>query len=202
MLDAFGEPVFENGRYLVEENSAFGGWGKDEIADAGVYIVQADVAGNEYYAPLSTQFVLRVSNSKYNFWKTQPIIQSWVFGSDKCLPEGEAAYGSVTWTYYKAAWSDALNKWVPTGEALSTDGQNPPEEVGKYILVASVAAAEGYNALIANVFFEVYERATSAVSSDVLVYIDIALAALASIFTTVVIIAVVRRYRRNDSVNE
>jgi hypothetical protein len=202
VLDAFGEPVFENGRYLVEENSAFGGWGKDEIADAGVYIVQADVAGNEYYAPLSTQFVLRVSNSKYNFWKTQPIIQSWVFGSDKCLPEGEAAYGSVTWTYYKAAWSDALNKWVPTGEALSTDGQNPPEEVGKYILVASVAAAEGYNALIANVFFEVYERATSAVSSDVLVYIDIALAALASIFTTVVIIAVVRRYRRNDSVNE
>ena len=38
-------------------------------------------------------------------------------------------------------------------------------------------------------------------SSDVLVYIDIALAALASIFTTVVIIAVVRRYRKNDSVN-
>lgn len=202
VVDDKGEPIFENGKYLVEENSAFGGWSKDEIADAGVYIVQADVDGNEYYAPLSTQFVLRVSNSKYNFWKTQPIIQSWVFGSDKCLPEGEAAYGDVTWTYYKAAWNETLNKWVPTGEPLSTDGQNPPEEVGKYILVASVKAAEGYNGLIANVFFEIYERQTSAVSSDVLVYIDIALATLASIFTVVVIIAVVRRYRKNDSVNE
>lgn len=201
VLDAFGEPIFENGKYLVEEDSAFEGWGKDEIADAGIYIVQADVDGNDYYAPLTTQFVLRVSNSKYNYWKAQPIIQSWIFGSDKCLPEGEAAYGEIIWTYYAAAWSETLNKWIPTGEALSTDGQNPPEEVGKYILVASVAASEGYNALIANVFFEIYERATSSVSSDMLVYIDIALATLASIFTIVVIIAVVRRYRKNDSVN-
>lgn len=202
VLDANGEPVFQNGKYQVVENSVFSGWSKDEIADAGVYIVQADVEGSEYYAPLSTQFVLRVSNSKYNYWKTQPIIQSWVSGSDKCLPEGEAAYGSITWTYYKAAWSEALNKWVPTGEALSTDGQNPPEEAGQYILVASVSAAEGYNALIANVYFEIYERATAAISSDLLVYIDIALATAASIFTIVVISAVVRRYRKNDSVNE
>ncbi|MDE5655408.1 MAG: hypothetical protein K2I46_07405 [Clostridia bacterium] len=202
VLDANGEPIFKNGKYQVVENSAFNGWSKDEIADAGVYIVQAEVEGNDYYAPLSAQFVLRVSNSKYNYWKTQPIIQSWVYGSDKCLPEGESAYGSVTWTYYKATWSDVLNKWIPTGEALSTDGQNPPEEVGQYILVASVDASEGYNALIANVFFEIYERATSEVSSDVLVYIDIALATLASIFTIVVISAVVRRYRKNDSVNE
>lgn len=202
VLDANGEPIFKNGKYQVVENSAFDGWGKDEIADAGVYIVQADVEGNDYYAPLSAQFVLRVSNSKYNYWKTQPTIQSWVFGSDKCLPEGESAYGNVTWTYYKATWSEALNKWIPTGEAISTDGENPPEEVGQYILVASVGASEGYNALIANVFFEIYERATSAMSSDLLVYIDIALATLASIFTIVVISAVVRRYRKNDSVNE
>lgn len=202
VLDASGEPIFKNGKYVVEEDSAFSGWGKDEIADAGVYIVQADVDGNEYFAPLTTQFVLRVSNSKYNYWKTQPIIQSWIFGSEKSLPEGEAAYGKVIWTYYKAAWSEALNKWIPTGEALSTDGQNPPEGVGKYILVASVEAAEGYNALIANVFFEIYERATSAKSSDVLVYIDIALATLASLFTIVVIIAVIRRFRKNDSVIE
>lgn len=202
VLDANGEPIFKNGKYQVVENSAFDGWGKDEIADAGVYIVQADVEGNDYYAPLSAQFVLRVSNSKYNYWKTQPTIQSWVFGSDKCLPEGESAYGNVTWTYYKATWSEALNKWIPTGEAISTDGENPPEEVGQYILVASVGASEGYNALIANVFFEIYERATPAMSSDLLVYIDIALATLASIFTIVVISAVVRRYRKNDSVNE
>ena len=133
-----------------------------------------------------------------NKWVELPQIDNWFYGSPVNLPTATSAYGMVNYTYYKAVYDQALGKYRIDGDAIST-GENPPEKVGKYILVASAEAVDGYGPLYAEVFFEIYDKYNIAgVSDDVLVWIDITLATIASITAAVVIYQLIKARRNND----
>ena len=133
-----------------------------------------------------------------NKWIDVPQIDNWFYGSTANLPSATSAYGTVNYTYYKAVYDKELGKYRIEGEAIST-GENPPDKVGKYILVASAEAVEGYGPLYAEVFFEIYDKYNIAgVSDDVLVWIDITLATIASIIASVIIYQLLKARRDND----
>lgn len=133
-----------------------------------------------------------------NKWVDLPQIDNWFYGSPVNLPTATSAYGTVKYTYYKAVYDEALGKYRIDGEAISS-GENPPDKIGQYILVASAEAVDGYGPLYAEVFFEIYDRySITGVSGNLLVWIDISLATIASITTAVIIYQLLKARSKND----
>ncbi|MBD5087065.1 MAG: leucine-rich repeat protein [Clostridiales bacterium] len=133
-----------------------------------------------------------------NKWVELPQIDNWFYGSPANLPTASSEYGTVNYTYYKAVYDQALGKYRIDGEAIST-GENPPEKVGKYILVAQAEAVDGYGPLYAEVFFEIYDKyGITGVSGNLLVWINIALATIASITAAVIIYQLLKARRNNN----
>ena len=140
---------------------------------------------------------LFVVRSIENRWLELPAIKSWIEGSTPSLPQGFALHGKVNWTYYKAVYDAELDKYVISGEAIVA-GEYPPEEAGKYILVASTESVEGYAMLREEIFFEVFSKSLTGVSGNLLIWIDISLALIASITTATIIYTLLKARRRKD----
>ena len=132
-----------------------------------------------------------------NRWIELPTIKSWVEGSTASKPQGSALHGKVTWTYYRAVYDNQLGKYRIDGTAIAT-GENPPEDAGKYILVASTEIVDIYSPLREEIFFEVFEKSLTGVSGNLLLWIDISLATIASITAAVIIYTLLKARRRKD----
>ncbi|MDE5756190.1 MAG: leucine-rich repeat domain-containing protein [Clostridia bacterium] len=136
-----------------------------------------------------------------NKWVELPSIKSWIAGSSVSMPKGSAIHGEVKWTYYNAVYDTELGRYVIDGDAIDTDGDNPPEQAGKYILVASTEVVDGYAPLREEIFFEIFEKSLTGISGNLLLWIDISLATIASITAAVIIYTLLKaRSRKDDDV--
>lgn len=89
-----------------------------------------------------------------NEWTAELTIENWTYGESPSVPSASAKSGTVEFTYYK-------NNNGTKGDRL----ENAPTDAGSYIVVASVAESEEYNALSAEKTF-VINKATLSISAN------------------------------------
>ena len=89
-----------------------------------------------------------------NEWTAELTIENWTYGESPSVPSASAKSGTVEFTYYK-------NNNGTKGDQL----ENAPTDAGSYIVVASVAESEEYNALSAEKTF-VINKATLSISAN------------------------------------
>ena len=89
-----------------------------------------------------------------NEWTEELTIENWTYGESPSVPSASAKSGTVEFTYYK-------NNNGTKGDRL----ENAPTDAGSYIVVASVAESEEYNALSAEKTF-VINKAILSISAN------------------------------------
>ena len=89
-----------------------------------------------------------------NEWTAELTIENWTYGESPSVPSASAKSGTVEFTYY-------TNNNGTKGDQL----KNAPTDAGSYIVVASVAESEEYNALSAEKTF-VINKATLSISAN------------------------------------
>lgn len=89
-----------------------------------------------------------------NEWTAELTIENWTYGESPSVPSASAKSGTVEFTYY-------TNNNGTKGDQL----ENAPTDAGSYIVVASVAESEEYNALSAEKTF-VINKATLSISAN------------------------------------
>ncbi len=89
-----------------------------------------------------------------NEWTEELTIENWTYGENPSIPSATAKSGTVEFTYY-------TNNNGTKGDQL----ENAPTDAGNYIVVASVAESEEYNALTAEKTF-VINKATLSISAN------------------------------------
>lgn len=143
----------------------------------GEYVMIVTVTA-KYCAPLEARVEFSVTLSQ-NMWIKLPVIESWTEETGPNNPTGEAAFGTIKYTYKTADGKD-LGEVKPTAE-------------GSYIMFATVEV-DGYETLING---EGYKFTISAAYDTTLLTVDIVLASVLCALTVVVIIFAIRRYREN-----
>lgn len=141
---------------------------------AGEYVMRV-TATAENCEPLVATVEFTVSLSK-NHWINLPTIEDWSEEFDPNNPTGKAEIGTVTYIYLNAEDRSVLSE-KPTNE-------------GTYILRA-VVELEGYETLENEFVFTI-----SAAYDTSLINVNIALGVIACVFTIVVIVFAVRRYKQ------
>ena len=89
-----------------------------------------------------------------NEWTEELTIENWTYGESPSVPSASAKSGTVEFTYY-------TNNNGTKGDQL----ENAPTDAGSYIVVASVAESEEYNALTAEKTFAI-GKATLSISAN------------------------------------
>ena len=89
-----------------------------------------------------------------NEWTEELTIENWTYGENPSVPSASAKSGTVEFTYY-------TNNNGTKGDQL----ENAPTDAGNYIVVASVAESEEYNALTAEKTFAI-GKATLSISAN------------------------------------
>lgn len=89
-----------------------------------------------------------------NEWTAELTIENWIYGESPSIPSATAKSGTVEFTYY-------TNNNGTKGDQL----ENAPTDAGNYIVVASVAESEEYNALTAEKTFAI-GKATLSISAN------------------------------------
>ena len=154
--------------------------GKVKPVTAGKYVVVA-YADAKYSQTIESEAEFEIMLSK-NYWvgDKSPTIGGWSeeFSADSPDPVGEAAFGTIVYTY--------INKAEP-----GVEHAEKPIAAGDYIMIARVVL-DGYETLEAP-----YEFTIEPAFDSMLVTIDIILGVVACMLAIVVIVFAIRRYKEN-----
>jgi hypothetical protein len=116
-------------------------------------------AGN-YKLPAATSHSWKIVKADNEFIIT-PSISGWTYGETASTPVGTAKYGTVTFRYQEA--KEGIADW----RIFNPVTDEVPTEAGKYRLIATVAAGDGYNILTGDTTeFTIAKAAVTVIAAD------------------------------------
>ncbi|EOS61225.1 hypothetical protein C815_00560, partial [Firmicutes bacterium M10-2] len=115
----------------------------EKPTEAGLYTLVGQIPGTANYTGLSKQVDFEIRKAA-NSWKTEPAIKDWTYGQKPSVPSGEAAEGTVEFSYA----SDENGPFTA----------DMPTQAGSYFMKAYVPASKNFEALEKIVPFSIQKQ--------------------------------------------